>query len=169
MAPSYANIFMDHLERQMLANMDVVSSTWWRYIDDTFAIWPHSGERLVKFLKKRETKFSPFSIHGQVTAKLVSFLNMKVTADNEGYLTANLQVKPTDTHQYLHKDSCHPSHCKWGIPYSQAFRIQTICSRTQTICGELRNWRASWLIRTIIRMRYNNNLIGHLGSTGVLC
>ena len=45
MAPSYANIFMDNLEKQMLANMDAVPSTWCRYID-IFAIWPH-GEEII--------------------------------------------------------------------------------------------------------------------------
>ena len=52
MASSYAVIFMDNFERRMLANMDAVPSTWWRYIDDVFAIWPHDEEQLVVFLKK---------------------------------------------------------------------------------------------------------------------
>ena len=52
--------------------------------------------------------------------------------DDEGYLTTDLYVKPTDTHQYLHKDRCNPSHCKRGIPYSQALmKIRRICSRTK--------------------------------------
>ena len=58
----------------------------------------------------------------------------------------NLYMKPTDTHQYLHRDSCHPSHCKRGIPNSQASRIRRICSeredylrRTQELKGFLIN------------------------------
>ena len=72
---------------------------------------------------------------------------MKVSVNDEGHLTTDLYVKPTDTHQYLHKGSCHPSHCKRGIPYSQALRIRTICSRmedyrgrTQELKGYLTNW-----------------------------
>ena len=56
---------------------------------------------------------------------------MKVSVDNEGCLSTDLHVKLTDTHQYLHRDSCHPSHCKRGISYSQALRIRRICSRTE--------------------------------------
>ena len=60
--------------------------------------------------------------------KSVAFLDTKVSIDNEGFLTTNLHVKKTDTHQYLHWDSCHPNHCKCSIPYSQAFRIRRIRS-----------------------------------------
>ena len=31
MAPSYANIFMDSLERRILAEEERIPSTWWRY------------------------------------------------------------------------------------------------------------------------------------------
>ena len=33
-APSYANIFMDNLERDILASREKTPSTWWRYIED---------------------------------------------------------------------------------------------------------------------------------------
>ena len=66
--------------------------------------------------------------------------------ENEGSVTTDLYVKPTDTHQYLHRDSCHPSHCKRGIQYSQALTIRRICSeredylrRTQELKGFLFN------------------------------
>ena len=38
MAPSYANIFMDNLKRKILAKMERIPGTWWRYIDNIFAI-----------------------------------------------------------------------------------------------------------------------------------
>ena len=53
-------------------------------------------------------------------------------------LTTNLYVKLTDTQQYVHKDTYHPSHCKRGIPYSQALRIRRICSE-----------REDYLLRTL--------------------
>ena len=39
MAPSYANIFMDKLERQLTEQAEIKPHTWWRYIDDIFIIW----------------------------------------------------------------------------------------------------------------------------------
>ena len=79
--------------------------------------------------------------------KSVSFLDTKVRVENEGCLTTNLYVKPTGTRQYLHRHSCHPTHCKRGMPYSHALRIRRICSereddlrRTQELKGFLNNW-----------------------------
>ena len=39
MAPSYANIFMDRLERQLISQAEIKPHTWWRFIDDIFIIW----------------------------------------------------------------------------------------------------------------------------------
>ena len=42
-------------------------------------------------------------------------------------METDLYTKPTDKHQYLHTKSCHPSHCKTAIPFSQALRLRRIC------------------------------------------
>ena len=58
-------------------------------------------------------------------------------------LATDLYVKPTDTHQYLDASSCHPSHCKTSIPYSQALRLNRICSEPEDFdirCNELESW-----------------------------
>ena len=48
--------------------------------------------------------------------------------DGDG-LTTDLHTKPTDTHQYLHRWSCYPSHCKTSIALTLALRLWRICSR----------------------------------------
>ena len=60
-----------------------------------------------------------------------------------GVLSTDLFFKPTDTHQYLHKKSCHPWHTKKAIPYGQALRFRRICSEDrqfQERVGELAGW-----------------------------
>ena len=47
----------------------------------------------------------------------------------QGEFVADLYCKWTDGHQYLHFDSCHASHTKTSIVYSQALRMKRICSR----------------------------------------
>ena len=52
-------------------------------------------------------------------------------------------VKPTDTHQYLEASSCHVFHSKHAIPYSQALRLNRICSEPSFFdqrCNQLEKW-----------------------------
>ena len=60
-----------------------------------------------------------------------------------GVLSTHLFCKPTDTHQYLHKKSCHPWHTKKAIPYGEALTFRKICSEDrqfQERVGELAAW-----------------------------
>ena len=46
-------------------------------------------------------------------------------------------------HQFLDPNSCHPYHCKKGIPYSQALRLNRICLDNETFdrcCNDLEKW-----------------------------
>ena len=51
-----------------------------------------------------------------------------IVSIKEGYLVTDLYTKLTATHQYLHRSSCHPIHCKNTIAYSQALRLWQICT-----------------------------------------
>ena len=53
----------------------------------------------------------------------------------EGVIETDLYVTPADSHQYLQSSSCNP-----GIPYSQALRLNRICSETNSfdkLCNDL--------------------------------
>ena len=50
MAPPYAIIYMDELERGFLENYHLQPLVWWRYIDDIFMLWQHGEKELKKFL-----------------------------------------------------------------------------------------------------------------------
>ena len=55
----------------------------------------------------------------------------------------DLFVKHTDTHQFLDPSSSHLFHCKKGIPYSQALRLNRICSDNKSFtkhCNDLEGW-----------------------------
>ena len=49
----------------------------------------------------------------------------------DGIIETDVYMKPTDSHQYLLSSSCHPFYCKKGIPYSQALRLNRICSNNE--------------------------------------
>ena len=66
----------------------------------------------------------------------------------------DLFVKPTDTNQFLDPSSSHPYHCKKGIPYSQALRLNRICSDNESFdkrCNDLEGW--------LMQRGYNGKMI----------
>ena len=65
---------------------------------------------------------------------------MLVNLTNDGTISTDLCTKPTDTHLYLHVNSCHPNHVKKAIAFSQATRILRKCrdpAAAQSMCNEL--------------------------------
>ena len=130
MAPSYANLFMGFVEKDLLAKCAKKPLVWFRYIDDIFFVWTHGKESLNEFLT-----FCNNNQHGiifEVTPDSVSttsipFLDIRVILNN-GKLETDLYVKPTDKFQYLNFTSSHPYHQKASLPYGLALRIKRICS-----------------------------------------
>ena len=54
-----------------------------------------------------------------------------------------LYCKPTDSHQYLHYDSCHAEHVQRSIAFSQTLRLERIWyqkSNLDSHIKELKNW-----------------------------
>ena len=57
----------------------------------------------------------------------VNFLDVNIKLIHEE-LKTDLFVLTTNTLQFLDPTSCHPYHCKKGIPYCQALSLNRICS-----------------------------------------
>ena len=81
----------------------------------------------------------------KILNKLNSFhLIRKFTAEysNEKELMRDLFVKPANT-QVLDPRSFHSCHCKRAIPFSQAIRLNRICSGEENLdkrCNDLEGW-----------------------------
>ena len=127
MAPPYAIIFMDSLEEDMLSNSLLKPLVWWYYIDDIFMMWEYGEEEPKTFLETLNCYHSTIKFTSEYSRAKVNFLDVTVMKKGNQLVT-DLYVKPTGTHQYLHASSCHFSHCKKLIPFSQALRLNRICS-----------------------------------------
>ena len=141
-APPYSILFMADLEKRLLSDVDLKPYIWWRYIDDIFLIWEHGEESLKLFLEKINSIHPTIKFTADWSYSSVNFLDVKVIM-KAGEIITDLYVKPTDTHQYLDSSSCHPYHCKKSIPYSQALRLNRICSNNAFFdqrCNELEHW-----------------------------
>ena len=100
---------------------------WWRYIDDIFFSWEYGGNKLKSFIDKVNKVHPTIKFTAERSKTSIDFLDVTISLI-EGVIESNLYVKPTDSHQYLQSSSCHPFYRKKGIPYSQALRLNRICS-----------------------------------------
>ena len=94
---------------------------WWRYIDDVFLIWQHGEEKLRDFISFLNGAHDSIKFTAEWSTDKVNFLDVQVIKQGNRLIT-DLFTKPTDTHQLLHRTSCHLNHTKKGIPYSQALK-----------------------------------------------
>jgi hypothetical protein len=138
MAPNYANLFMDNLENNMIAEYAEKTGlrplVWFRFIDDIFFIWPHQSESLDEFIdfcqnySKQKKMNSKISYEVNKSTKEVNFLDVKISLV-DGNITTSLYTKPTDAFLYLNTSSNHPKHVKRNIPKGQFIRVRRICSQ----------------------------------------
>ena len=138
-APPYSILFMAELEEKILNASEKKPMIWWRYIDDIFFIWEHGEESLEKFLSKLNSFPPTIKFTAEHSKETINFLDVNIRLVGEELMT-DLFVKPTDTHQFLDPISSNPYHCKKGIPYSQAVRLNRICSDNESFdksCNDL--------------------------------
>ncbi|XP_033752172.1 uncharacterized protein LOC117335980 [Pecten maximus] len=141
MAPSYANVFMGHLESQLLASAPIKPFSWLRFIDDIEIKWTSNRTSLDEFIDHANTFHPTIKFTAEVSTETNTFLDTSSTL-LDGKINTDLYSKPTDTHQYLRPSSCHPSHTTKSIPYSQALRIRRIVSDDTVFerrCSELKS------------------------------
>ena len=142
-APPYACLFMDWLEEKFLETCEIKPWAYYRYIDDIFMIWTEGTEQLEIFLNKFNSFHPAIKFTWQQTSPVqssVEFLDVSLTLVGET-IEFDLYCKPTDCHQYLHFNSCHPDHTKNAIIYSQALRIRKRCSDDRKFDNHLSNLR----------------------------
>ena len=126
-APLYACIFMDELETKFLQSQSLQPLVWFRYMDGIFFIWTHGKDKLEKFLDDFNRFDNNIKFTHESSKENVTFLDLIVKL-SKGCFTADLHIKDTDRHQYLHFNSSHPDHTKRSIIYCQAFRLTKICT-----------------------------------------
>ena len=121
--PSYACLFMDRIENDILDSELVNPWLWLRYIDDIFFIWKKGEDKLEGFLNRLNNFHPNLKFTHEKSKSSGNFLNVSVSiGDNK--LETDLFCQPTDCHQFHHFNSAHPLHNKKSIACSLGLRIK---------------------------------------------
>ena len=160
-APSCSILFMAELEEEVLRKAEFKPHLWRRYIDDIFFLWEHGKEKLKSFIDNINKMHPTIKLTADWSKTSINFLDVTVSIA-EGVIEIDLYVKPADSQQYLLLSSCHPFYCKKGISYSQALRLNGICSNNEFFekrCNDLekylleRGYSQKMVRKEILRVR----------------
>jgi hypothetical protein len=113
MAPSYANFFMGKLEKQIIQSSPQKPFSWSRFIDDIDMKWTDSKENLHCFFDHANNVHTTIKFTHKTSRTNIWMLTIPVK------MVFDIYNKPTDEHQYLSSQSCHPKHFTKSIPYGQ--------------------------------------------------
>lgn len=162
MAPTYAALTLGYLEEILYKKIEnlwhddlhvYIKENWKRYLDDCFIIWEQNHEHLLEFHNILNNLDPSLQFTIEFDKKSIPFLDVLVKK-TDCNIDTDIYYKPTDTHQYLHFNSCHPRHTKRAIPYNLSRRICTIVSDPST-----RNQRLEEMRIFLHRQMYPRKLI----------
>ena len=134
-----------------------------RYMDDGFVPLPNtiSSDMFLNILNGLHPDIK-FTLEKAImttnqyneTLQSVNFLDANVTLHPNNTISTDIYYKSTNSHDYLHYDSFHPTHTKENIPYTLAKRIVVFVSDENLVekrLSELRVW--------LRKCRYPNEVI----------
>ena len=108
------------------------TTSYFRYLDDIFIIWPHSRQDFDQFFKILNTHHPNIKLKPTIHDNSIDFLDVTVFKgqrfQTHKKLDTKVFFKPTDTHELLHRSSYHPKHTFRGIVKSQIERFHRICN-----------------------------------------
>ena len=135
-APKYAHLTMGYLEHEIkkecnkkLGPVKTASffKYYFRFLDDIFVVCDLDYDDIQLIISIFNNFHSSFKFTYNISSEEAVFLDVKVIQQNN-VINTDIYHKPTDSFNYLHFSSHHPSHIKRNIPYNLANRIMRIVS-----------------------------------------
>jgi hypothetical protein len=113
-----SNIFMEHFEKLAVNMMEHRLSLWFRYVFDTFVLWPHGPEELQDILHHLSSLRTSIQFTMETeSGDRLPFLDV-VIVRNGLTLTTKVLRKPTHTGCYLNFELNHTLYVKREIVQS---------------------------------------------------
>jgi len=130
LSPVIANFFMEDFEKKATKQATHKPVCWFRYVDETFIIWPHGQEKLEDFLIHLN------GLHNKIQFTMekeeedhLPFLNIDIYRKTYGSLGHKVYRKSTHTNIYLHQNSHHHPANKQSVLASHIHRAKALCDQ----------------------------------------
>ena len=112
MAVAFANIFMAHVEEEIIRQSKTKPREWKRYIDDIFSLWDSTRQEIYLFIEQTNNFHPTIKFTAEISEIETTFLDTIIYKGdrfrNDSILDIRTHYKPTETFQYTHFTSCHP-------------------------------------------------------------
>ena len=116
MTVAFANIFMAEFETKLICQSRIKPIEWKRYIGDVFSLWNKSKQDINLFIEQANQFHPSIKFTAEISENEISFLDTIIYKGDrfqtDSILDIKTHYKPTETFQYRHFTSCHPSWCK---------------------------------------------------------
>jgi hypothetical protein len=128
LSPVNGNFFMEDFEKKSIEQATRKPVCWFRYVDNTFLIWPHGQEKLTEFLNHLNRLHNKIQFTMEIEEEgHLPFLDIDIYTKTDGSLGHKVCRKPTHTNLYLHQNSHHHPANKQSIPASLIQRAKALC------------------------------------------
>jgi len=134
LSPVIANFYMEDFERKATEKATHKPACWYRYVDDTFVIWPHGKEKLMDFLKHLNG-INNIQFTMEIERGHLPFLDIDIYKI-DGSLGHKVYRKTTHTNFYLHQRSHHHPANKHSVLSSLVHRAKALCDQ-ESLAPEL--------------------------------
>jgi hypothetical protein len=119
---------MEDFEKNATEQATHIPVCWFRYVDDTFVIWPRGQEKLENFFNHLN------GLHKNIQFKLekeqeghLPFLDIDIYRKSDGSLGHKVYRKSTNTNLYLHQNLHHHPTNKLSVLASLIHRTKALC------------------------------------------
>ena len=145
-------------------------TVWKRYIDDVFSLWDISKPDIEQFIEQANSHHSTIKFTAEMSETETTFLDTVIYKGErfkeQSILDIKTHFKPTETFQYTHYTSCHPSSVKIGFVKGEALRLLRTNSSKATFEENISNFKTRLLARGYPRNLIRKSSLSEIKFTG---
>ena len=130
-SPEICDIVMHSLEKRIIST-DSHILKWLRYRDDILLLYKGNQPELLNLMAKLNSIHEYFKFTMEISLQEVTYLDLKIFKGKRflscGILDTKVFTKPTETYQYLDRNSAHPLATFKGFIKGEVLRYARLCN-----------------------------------------